>query len=106
MTNAIEELDQEISREEYNLALVVDRIDAMWELRIAAERVAKTLDRPVTFDDLLPACETRRDRAKLLSLFARVTGGTGPSGLDEEEIGRHHSDSAEFAKRVGGEVLS
>jgi hypothetical protein len=106
--SAIEQLDAEITREEQHLARVVDRIDAMLELLVAAHEVEKTLDRRVTFDDLLSACETTRDRAKLSSLFDRIAppAGTGPSGLSEEDTGGHRLDGAERSKRVGGKVLS
>lgn len=105
--SAIQHLDLEITREEHRLVPIVDRIDAMWELRIAAEDVQKTLDRPVTFEDLLPACETHRDRAKLQSLFDRIVPeGTGPSGPSEDETVGHRLDGADGFAGIGGKVPS
>jgi hypothetical protein len=104
--NALDMLDEEIARDEETLTALVDRVDAMWELREVAASVEQSRPRPVTFDDLLAACETPRDRAKMLSLFERVARSTGPSGPDEEETGRHHLDSAEGLSGVGRKVLS
>jgi hypothetical protein len=106
--SAIEQLDHEIADEEQRLIRIVDRIDAMGELRHAAADVQKTLDRPVTFDDLLPACETPRDRAKLFSLLDRIAppDRTGPSGLADREIGGHRLDGADGLAGLGGKVPS
>jgi hypothetical protein len=106
--SAIEQLDLEIADEEQHLIRIVDRIDAMGELRHAAADVQKTLDRPVTFEDLFTACKTPRDRAKLFSLFDRIAppDRTGPSGLADREIGGHHLQSALLPKSMGGKVLS
>jgi hypothetical protein len=104
--HALDMLDEEIARDEETLTALVDRVDAMWELREVAASVQQSRPRPVTFDDLLAACETPRDRAKMLSLFERIAQGTGPSGPDEEETGRHRLDSAEGLSGVGRKVLS
>jgi hypothetical protein len=104
--SAVDVLDDEIGQAEQVLARIVDRIDAMWELRIVAARIERSREQPVSFDDLLPACETPRDRAKMLSLFDRIAPGTGPSGLGDEETAGNHLDSAEGLAGVDGKVLS
>lgn len=103
---ALDLLDEEIAKDEERLSVLVDRVDAMWELREAAARVQQSRPRPVTFEDLLAFCETPRDRAKMLSLFDRVALGRGPSGSAEDEIGRYRLDGAQGLAGVDREVLS